>query len=451
MEESLWLRSATHTTDDTFVVHPQAPGAELRTLRRGRLGAAVDSHRLVVDVVDAMWPRWQRSLREELGYADGVAAGDAAAANRRGREIIRALSPQAGWGALRGQVQGAFEEWVNRDADALDVLAAAGLPSPDVRAYDAAVGGYGTLAPLVQVSKKGRSQRNVAALALRVASATVHENGRVVDAVRAYLGVSRWPEAEQSRMWSRFLGLGALTAAELDAAQAEMLALTPLPGQGDVGRLTSGDLLAAAAFLRAYAPDDATARHVARAFLRRATEVGDHGPLIRDLRRIREMLAGGIPEEARGHAFGGIVQLVEREAVDRRDALLAEQQRQAADGSRVRWGTGIAPYVDGRVDLIELTTPAALAEEGSVMHHCVGGYSNECASGRSVIWSLRIDGHRVATAELEPPAAVDGRWKVKQLAGVRNRAPTPEIREIAARLAERHRGLRPAGREQSDE
>ena len=449
--EPIWVQQPTDTTGDTFVVYPRAPGAAARTLRRGHLGRVAESHRLVVDVGDALWPAWQRSLREGLGYADGVAAADAAAANRRGREIVQALGLQARWRELREQVQQAFEAWLNRDADTLNVLAAAGLPSPDVRAYDAAVRGYDSLAGLVRVNKKGASHRNVAALGLRIAAEAASESGRVVDEVRAYLGVERWPETDRRTMWRRFLALGALTAAELDAAQAEMLALAPLPAEAEIGRLTSGDLLAASAFQRAYAPDDEMARHVASAFLRRATEVADHGPLIDELRRVREMLGGGIPEEAKGREFGGIVRLLERHVVDRRDALLAEQQRQAADGSKRRWGMGIEPYADGRVDLIELTTPAALADEGDELHHCVGGYSGRCASGAAVVWSLRIGGRRVATAELEPPAEPDGTWTIRQLAGFRNSAPSQEMREVATRLAQRHRGLRPGGKEQADD
>jgi len=36
------------------------------------------------------------------------------------------------------------------------------------------------------------------------------------------------------------------------------------------------------------------------------------------------------------------------------------------------------------------------------MEHCVGGYISICFEGHSVIFSLRSEGHRIATIEVDP-------------------------------------------------
>ncbi len=50
----------------------------------------------------------------------------------------------------------------------------------------------------------------------------------------------------------------------------------------------------------------------------------------------------------------------------------------------------------------ELATAAALYAEGDAMRHCVGGYVGRCEVGTSAIFSVRRDGRRVATVEVEP-------------------------------------------------
>lgn len=51
---------------------------------------------------------------------------------------------------------------------------------------------------------------------------------------------------------------------------------------------------------------------------------------------------------------------------------------------------------------IQLRTAQELADEGIAMHHCVGGYANRCAEGRSIIFSMRKDGKSYITIELSP-------------------------------------------------
>ena len=52
--------------------------------------------------------------------------------------------------------------------------------------------------------------------------------------------------------------------------------------------------------------------------------------------------------------------------------------------------------------IIELTTSQALRDEGEAMNHCVGSYSMNCVEGESSIFSLRCDGARKATIEVDP-------------------------------------------------
>ncbi len=51
---------------------------------------------------------------------------------------------------------------------------------------------------------------------------------------------------------------------------------------------------------------------------------------------------------------------------------------------------------------IELTSSQELNTEGELMEHCVGDYSMDCLDGNSAIFSLRADGSRKVTIEIEP-------------------------------------------------
>jgi hypothetical protein len=59
---------------------------------------------------------------------------------------------------------------------------------------------------------------------------------------------------------------------------------------------------------------------------------------------------------------------------------------------------------------IQLLTPAELVYEGKTMHHCVGGYSNHCLEGRSIIFSMYKERSWV-TIELD---GGDQEYKIKQ-------------------------------------
>ena len=465
MSERAWFETLLKHDQDTFVVFPLAAGGVRRTLRRGFLGEDVDVLTSVASVVDEAWPGWRRTLREDLGFGAGIAGNDADAANREGRQIAE-LAGLSGsdWSGAHSAVTEAYERWINDDVEVLNLLAAAGMASPDVGSYDIAVRFFESLRPLYEEDadkdEHKFDHRNVIALGLRIGYDEVAKDGRIVDAVRAYLGLDApgLSKSERRQLWSKFRALGPETAAQMNADCArEVLSLAPLPADAAIGRLTPGVFRASLEFLNGYnVSDERTARtceQVVRSFVRRATEAGDHGDLINDLRRLNAHIRrDGLPPGIENREFGGMLRALEGAVVDRRDALEAEAQRQLATQSGVGWGTNLSHYSDGRIDVIELTTAEALAEEGAVMRHCVGGYADMCRSGRSVIWSLRIDGARVATTDLQPPdeSDPDGRWRIRQLSGFRNGAPSQEIREVANRLVEQHRGHRPCERSQDD-
>lgn len=52
-------------------------------------------------------------------------------------------------------------------------------------------------------------------------------------------------------------------------------------------------------------------------------------------------------------------------------------------------------------EFIQLRTSAELVEEGTLMHHCVGGYSYKCVEGSSIIYSMRKEGRGYVTLELD--------------------------------------------------
>jgi hypothetical protein len=56
---------------------------------------------------------------------------------------------------------------------------------------------------------------------------------------------------------------------------------------------------------------------------------------------------------------------------------------------------------DGRITAVPLTTASELVDEGNAHAHCVGGYYEQCRSGRTHIISMRRDGVPAGTLELK--------------------------------------------------
>ena len=82
------------------------------------------------------------------------------------------------------------------------------------------------------------------------------------------------------------------------------------------------------------------------------------------------------------------------------------------------------------ISVVPLTNTHALLQEGREMRHCVGTYSNQCLDGRSRIFSIRQDGHTLATTQL---SLTMGQWKVSQTKAVKNGSP-PQNAQLTARF-----------------
>lgn len=84
----------------------------------------------------------------------------------------------------------------------------------------------------------------------------------------------------------------------------------------------------------------------------------------------------------------------------------------------VRWVALLPRYVAGPFLAVELDTGSLLAEEGLEQRHCIGTYVNACASGATRVFSLRRNGRRMATIELQRNH--DGSWRMVQIRGKAN-------------------------------
>jgi len=80
----------------------------------------------------------------------------------------------------------------------------------------------------------------------------------------------------------------------------------------------------------------------------------------------------------------------------------------------------------GGFEFVHLNTRRALAEEGSMMRHCVGGYASGVTNGLSCVYSLQSEGRRRATLQVGRKISSAGKdliWTVQQLKGRCNSRP----------------------------
>lgn len=84
----------------------------------------------------------------------------------------------------------------------------------------------------------------------------------------------------------------------------------------------------------------------------------------------------------------------------------------------VRWPALLPMYSTGSFVAVELDSGFLLAEEGLEQRHCIGTYANACASGATRVFSLRHNGKRTATIELQ--RGHDGAWHMVQIRGKAN-------------------------------
>jgi hypothetical protein len=89
------------------------------------------------------------------------------------------------------------------------------------------------------------------------------------------------------------------------------------------------------------------------------------------------------------------------------------------------WDWEIDQAQFGKWSFVELTTGEDLFYEGDALHHCVTTYAGRCASGYSAIVSLRLDGIRRLTVEINPKTK-----QVVQARGIYNREAQIEERNV---------------------
>ena len=109
---------------------------------------------------------------------------------------------------------------------------------------------------------------------------------------------------------------------------------------------------------------------------------------------------------------------------------IAEQEQQAAEQLRATtnfldsgtgegsWTAPLPRYQAGDLILQALLDTQALKEEGRLMQHCVGSYSQACMQQRSLIYAVSRAGERMGTLEMY--AASPKEWRVVQFKGRRN-------------------------------
>lgn len=74
---------------------------------------------------------------------------------------------------------------------------------------------------------------------------------------------------------------------------------------------------------------------------------------------------------------------------------------------------------------IELSTTKELYDEGESMEHCVGGYSLSCVDGYAAIFSLRCEGKRKVTIEIDPASK-----QLTQVQGKFNAEPVHSVLSV---------------------
>lgn len=125
-----------------------------------------------------------------------------------------------------------------------------------------------------------------------------------------------------------------------------------------------------------------------------------------------------------------------------RDWQRAAWSRIAPDQD-VHWNALLPTYDAGSYEAVELNTGAGLMEEGLEQRHCVGQYSNACASGSCRIFSLRLHGRRVATIELRREAG--GNWCMGQVRGKANHPiEDQDLLSVAGRLVAAYAAAQPS-------
>ena len=81
------------------------------------------------------------------------------------------------------------------------------------------------------------------------------------------------------------------------------------------------------------------------------------------------------------------------------------------------WDMEYAALDGTQWSVVELTSGEQLFEEGTSLHHCVATYAPQCAAGHSAVFSLRREGQRSLTIEVDPRSK-----RIIQIRGTFNRS-----------------------------
>lgn len=145
-------------------------------------------------------------------------------------------------------------------------------------------------------------------------------------------------------------------------------------------------------------------------------------------------------------------------------AAEADAGAKAKKGRVVSWESPLGSFSEGEWSAIELTSGAALSEEGSEMRHCVSSYASKCKRGESRILSIRLSGRRVATLELAPfegsskvaydRATEAAQWRIAQNRGqfnaqVDDKAALAFCEKVRLEYGQAHRRLLAKKREEA--
>lgn len=87
----------------------------------------------------------------------------------------------------------------------------------------------------------------------------------------------------------------------------------------------------------------------------------------------------------------------------------------------VEWSPLLPEFSTKTAAARELTSTLELVEEGRIMNHCVGGYSSNCVTGRSRIFSITLANGK-ARSTLQASIQPSGTWKVNQHYGYNNQS-----------------------------
>lgn len=140
------------------------------------------------------------------------------------------------------------------------------------------------------------------------------------------------------------------------------------------------------------------------------------------------MVGRTVASAMRGHR-----ELLAQRAADRVAARLQKLVFPSSGLCDGRWETSVGRH-QGTWTAEEIVEGRHLVAEGRAMRHCVAAYAEEIQDGSCSIWSLRCDGIRAVTVEVE------GDRSIAQVRGRYNRDPTRDELKVLRRWA-REAGL----------